>query len=74
MILKTSKRIQALPPYFFDGLNKRIAQLRSEGKDVIRMDMGSPDQQTHRAVEVRRQGRHPHGYGIARPAARAVHR
>ncbi|MBI5348464.1 MAG: aminotransferase class I/II-fold pyridoxal phosphate-dependent enzyme [Chloroflexi bacterium] len=43
MILKTSKRIQALPPYFFDGLNKRIAQLRSEGKDVIRMDMGSPD-------------------------------
>jgi len=43
MTLQTSKRISSLPPYFFDGLNHTIARLKAEGKDVIRMDMGSPD-------------------------------
>jgi len=33
----------ALPPYFFHGLNQKIAQLKAGGMDVIRMDMGSPD-------------------------------
>src|SRR5688500_15109155 len=33
----------ALPPSFFAGLTKRIRELKAEGVDVIRMDMGSPD-------------------------------
>lgn len=43
MTLSLSNRMASLPPYFFDGLNKRIAQLKAAGKDIIRMDMGSPD-------------------------------
>lgn len=35
--------MSALPPYFFDGLNRKIARLKASGVDVIRMDMGSPD-------------------------------
>lgn len=41
--LKPAKRLKELPPYFFHGLNQQIAELRSKGVDVIRMDMGSPD-------------------------------
>jgi len=32
-----------IPPYFFATLGRRIAELRAEGVDVIRVDMGSPD-------------------------------
>src|SRR5258708_4963230 len=41
--LKPAERLKSLPPYFFHGLNQRIARLRAEKMDVIRMDMGSPD-------------------------------
>jgi LL-diaminopimelate aminotransferase len=41
--LKPADRMSSLPPYFFHGLNQRIARLRAAGVDVIRMDMGSPD-------------------------------
>ena len=41
--MKIAKRIQSLPPYFFARLGKRIAQLNSQGRDVIRLDIGSPD-------------------------------
>lgn len=36
-------RMAVMPPYFFAGLNQRIDQLKAQGRDVIRMDMGSPD-------------------------------
>jgi LL-diaminopimelate aminotransferase len=42
--LHPAQRVAALPPNFFAGLNQRIRELRSDGLDVIRMDMGSPDQ------------------------------
>ncbi len=32
-----------MPPYGFELINRRIAQLSAEGVDVIRLDMGSPD-------------------------------
>ncbi len=38
-----AQRISSFKPYFFASLGKRIAQLRSTGMDVIRIDMGSPD-------------------------------
>jgi len=41
--MRQANRIANLPPYFFAGLGKRIAQLRKEGRDIIRLDMGSPD-------------------------------
>jgi LL-diaminopimelate aminotransferase len=41
--MQVSRRVAAIPPYFFAGLGKRIADLRARGVDVIRMDMGAPD-------------------------------
>jgi len=41
--MRQANRIANLPPYFFAQLGKRIAQLRQEGIDVIRIDIGSPD-------------------------------
>ncbi len=38
-----AERIAHFKPYFFAQLNKNIIALRAEGKDVIRLDMGSPD-------------------------------
>ena len=36
-------RIADFKPYFFAQLNKTITALRAEGKEIIRLDMGSPD-------------------------------
>jgi len=41
--MKRANRIANLPPYFFAQLGKQIAQLRKEGVDIIRIDIGSPD-------------------------------
>jgi LL-diaminopimelate aminotransferase len=43
MHIKPSSAVSTIKPYFFSDLGKRINQLRAEGKDVIRLDMGSPD-------------------------------
>ncbi len=44
MPTKLAQRVANLPPYVFAGLEKRITQMISEGRDVIRLDIGSPDQ------------------------------
>ncbi|HEY9077265.1 MAG TPA: aminotransferase class I/II-fold pyridoxal phosphate-dependent enzyme [Anaerolineaceae bacterium] len=36
-------RISSFKPYFFATLEKQITTLRSQGKDIIRIDIGSPD-------------------------------
>ncbi len=41
--MKPADRIANLPPYFFATLGQRIARLRKEGRDIIRIDIGSPD-------------------------------
>ncbi len=41
--MKAAHRISNIRPYFFSELGKRILSLRSQGLDVIRLDMGSPD-------------------------------
>ena len=41
--MQPADRIQNLPPYFFARLGKRIAQLTSKGRDIVRLDIGSPD-------------------------------
>jgi len=38
-----AERIASFKPYFFATLGKKIAELKSKGLDVIRIDMGSPD-------------------------------
>jgi LL-diaminopimelate aminotransferase len=41
--LLPAERIASFKPYFFASLNQRITELRAQGKDIIRLDMGSPD-------------------------------
>jgi LL-diaminopimelate aminotransferase len=40
---KPAERIAHFEPYYFISLNQRITELRDQGKDVIRIDIGSPD-------------------------------
>ena len=44
MPLTPSARLSRTTPYFFGELGRRIAELRARGVDVIRMDMGSPNE------------------------------
>ena len=37
------QRIQRLPPYVFEQVNKLKAQARAQGKDIIDFGMGNPD-------------------------------
>ncbi len=41
--IKPADRIASFKPYFFAQLNKKITALKQEGKEVIRLDIGSPD-------------------------------
>lgn len=40
---RTSNRMQVFPDHFFADLNARIREMQSEGHEVIRLDIGSPD-------------------------------
>lgn len=41
--IQPAERIASFKPYFFASLNRKIAELKAKGMDVIRIDMGSPD-------------------------------
>ena len=41
--MNVADRIDKLPPYVFARLGNRIRELMAAGKDVIRLDIGSPD-------------------------------
>ena len=41
-----SKRLQAMPPYMFAELEKRVAAKQAEGIDVISLGIGDPDHAT----------------------------
>jgi hypothetical protein len=40
--VKPAQRAQNLPTLFFAALNKRLAQLRAEGADIICLDAAAP--------------------------------
>ena len=41
--IEPAERVKMFKPYFFASLGKKIAKMRSEGRDIIRIDVGSPD-------------------------------
>jgi LL-diaminopimelate aminotransferase len=43
MKIGPAKRVSNIGDYFFAQRGRRVAELRAEGLDVIRMDIGSPD-------------------------------
>ena len=42
-MIKPADRLSRLSEYFFSTKLKQISQLRSEGKDIINLGIGSPD-------------------------------
>lgn len=41
--MKIADRVGGLPPYVFAQVGRRIRELVKEGRDIIRLDVGSPD-------------------------------
>src|SRR5437868_1969831 len=46
-IADPSKRLEAMPPYMFAELERRIADKRAAGIDVISLGIGEPDEPTY---------------------------
>lgn len=42
-----SKRLEAIPPYMFAELERRIAEMKASGVDVISLGIGDPDAPTY---------------------------
>ena len=41
--MKTAARMAHLAPFYFASLNDRLRALQTQGKEIIRLDIGSPD-------------------------------
>src|SRR5574344_623156 len=44
--MKTSERLEKIPPYLFAEIDKKIAEARLRGIDIISLGIGDPDTQT----------------------------
>jgi LL-diaminopimelate aminotransferase len=72
MAITAAKRIQALPPYLFAEVDRRIAEKRAAGFDVISLGIGDPDvpspdvvvETAQQAVADPRRHRYPDYYGL----------
>jgi LL-diaminopimelate aminotransferase len=66
MKIRPAKTVEQIKPYYFSTLNKTIAELKAQGKDIIRLDMGSPDLPPAQFIidQLIESARHPnkHGY------------
>ena len=49
-MFKLSKRVTSLPPYLFVEIDKAKRQARAEGRDIIDLGVGDPDQPTPRHI------------------------
>jgi len=49
-MFRLSKKIQALPPYLFLEIDKAKRQARAEGRDIIDLGIGDPDQPTPKFI------------------------
>jgi len=65
--MQPAKRLSNLPPYLFARLGQRIAELRAQGVDVIRLDIGSPDMPPNDEIieALARSACRPDGHGYA---------
>ena len=48
--MRFAKRLDTVPPYLFAELERKIAQKRREGVDVISLGIGDPDLPTPQVV------------------------
>ena len=49
-LTEPSKRLQAMPPYMFAELERKVSEMKSRGIDVISLGIGDPDMPTYPAV------------------------
>jgi len=49
-MFKLSKKVQSLPPYLFLEIDKAKRQARKEGRDIIDLGIGDPDQPTPKFI------------------------
>src|SRR3978361_2116767 len=49
-IAEPSKRLEAMPPYMFQELERRISEKRAAGIDVISLGIGAPHHPPHDSV------------------------
>jgi LL-diaminopimelate aminotransferase len=70
--VQTAKRIAQLPPYLFAEIDRKIAEKRAEGVDVISFGVGDPDRPTpehileamHASVDDPSTHQYPSYYGM----------
>jgi LL-diaminopimelate aminotransferase len=70
--MKLAKRVEALPPYLFAEISKKIAAKRAEGVDIVTFGIGDPDLPTprhildalHEAAEEPVNHRYPESEGL----------
>lgn len=62
-----SERMRRLKPYPFAALERRIAELQAQGRDIIRLDIGSPDMAPPAFIleAMERSARDPRAHGYA---------
>ena len=48
--MRTARRLEALPPYLFAALDRKVAQVRAAGLDVINLGIGDPTEPTPEKV------------------------
>src|SRR6267154_2343517 len=48
--IEFSDRLKALPPYLFVEIDKAKRAAITEGRDVINLGVGDPDQRTHQPI------------------------
>src|SRR5215216_4327843 len=48
--MKLAKRVEALPPYLFAEISKKIAAKRAQGVDIVTFGIGDPDLPTPRNI------------------------
>ncbi|MCS7251875.1 MAG: aminotransferase class I/II-fold pyridoxal phosphate-dependent enzyme [Anaerolineae bacterium] len=67
MRLAPSARMQRLKPYPFAALERRIGELQAQGRDIIRLDIGSPDMAPPPFIleAMEKSARDPHAHGYA---------
>ena len=54
--IKLAKRVEALPPYLFAEISKKIAAKRAEGHDIVTFGIGDPDIPTPKHIMGRWKG------------------
>ena len=48
--MKVSERLEKIPPYLFAEIDRKIAEARAKGFDIISLGIGDPDTPTLQPV------------------------